>query len=188
MYADPNHPLHRGDLKAIDEVLALTRLAHPDADAPAPELPPRELTATDLPHFNVPADMAPEDTRALQELVAHSGVDPAVVQAAIHRVDGLLAHPLPDASEAADAQAEREGVEAIAEARRRLGDRWDEVREQVHHAKLMLKEVRPELYERLVTDPRTTNDFQLYMHLAALGKQSRNFFASKYGTSRAPRA
>ena len=115
-------------------------------------------------------------------------MDPAVVQAAIHRVDGLLTQPLADDSEETDAQVEREGVEAIAEARRRLGDRWDEVREQVHHAKLMLKEVRPDLYERLVNDPRTTNDFQLFMHLAALGKQSRTFFASKYGTSRAARA
>lgn len=180
--ADTSHPWHRGDAAALDEYLALTRLANPD---PTPvETAPRVLPDAELPHLTVPADLPPDDARALQELVAYSGVDPAVVQAAIHRVDALLEHPLAGDPDTWAALWDQEGAQAIADARRRLGDRWDETREHVHHAKLMLKEVRPDLYERLVNDPRTANDFQLYMHLAALGAKSRQFFVSRYGTDR----
>jgi len=176
IHRDRSHPYHRGDPAATDEMLALHQAAYPDPTPP--ETPPRTLTPRDLPVLSVPADMAIEDKTALQELVAHSGVDPAIVQAAIRHVDRLLQQPLVGESEA------WEGEDAIAEARRRLGDRWEQVREHVHHARLMLRAVSPELYERLTHDPRTQNDFPLFMHMAAVGKHWRNFFASKYGTSR----
>jgi hypothetical protein len=182
IYNDKNHPLHKGDPKAIDDMLALTRVAH--ADPTAPELPPVELRPQDLPTFTLPDDVSHDDPtiQVVREVTAFAELPPNIPQTAITRAVELLKQDIPESGEELDAQADR----AIAAMQRKYGTEYQARVIAMRQGRAILEAADP-TFRQVFAHPLVANDPTIFISLSELGLRSRTHDARRYGTSRAER-